>query len=112
MAPRMKGCRRSSLPRSSPSISPGPLSLTPGLANRTFPFMRYDLGDEVTMLSGECPCGSSLVRIAEVAGRRDDDFRYEGIGVVPASVFRHALGTDTEISEYQVRQTPDGADVL
>ncbi|TML99183.1 MAG: phenylacetate--CoA ligase family protein [Actinobacteria bacterium] len=95
-----------------PPDEPAVRTLATGLANRTFPFIRYELGDEVTMLSGECRCGSSLVRIAEVAGRRDDDFRYEGIGVVPASVFRHALGTDTEISEYQVRQTPDGADVL
>jgi phenylacetate-coenzyme A ligase PaaK-like adenylate-forming protein len=37
--------------------------------------IRYDLGDEVTMLPGECPCGSSLMRIAEVEGRQDDDFR-------------------------------------
>jgi phenylacetate-coenzyme A ligase PaaK-like adenylate-forming protein len=52
------------------------------------------------------------MRVAEVEGRQDDDFRYEGVGVVPASVFRHALGSDPSISEYQVRQTANGADVL
>jgi phenylacetate-CoA ligase len=95
-----------------PPDEPAAHTLATGLGNRTFPFIRYDLGDDVTMLSGECPCGSSLARVAEVEGRRDDDFRYEGIGVVPASVFRHALGSDPAISEYQVRQTAAGAEVL
>lgn len=90
---------------------PATRTLATGLANRTFPFIRYDLGDQVTVLPGECPCGSSFARIADIAGRRDDDFRY-GHRTVPASAFRHVLGTDPRISEYQVRQTPAGAEVL
>jgi phenylacetate-coenzyme A ligase PaaK-like adenylate-forming protein len=82
-----------------------------GLANRTFPFIRYDLGDEVTYLAGQCPCGSRFARLADVAGRRDDDFHYPGC-TVPAGVFRHVLGIDPRLSEYQVRQTPDGAEIL
>jgi phenylacetate-coenzyme A ligase PaaK-like adenylate-forming protein len=85
-------------------------TLATGLANWTFPFIRYDLGDEVTMLPGECACGSPMARIATVAGRSDDDFRY-GARTVPANAFRHVLGTDAAISEYQVRQTPTGAEV-
>ena len=50
-------------------------------------------------------------RVADIAGRRDDDFRY-GDCMVPASAFRYVLGTDPRISEYQVRQTANGADVL
>ncbi|MCE0767061.1 phenylacetate--CoA ligase family protein [Pseudonocardia kujensis] len=90
---------------------PGARTLATGLAGRTFPFVRYDLGDEVTLLPGTCPCGSTMPRVAAVAGRRDDDFRYGGL-LVPASAFRHVLGTDPRISEYQVHQTTDGADVL
>jgi phenylacetate-coenzyme A ligase PaaK-like adenylate-forming protein len=90
---------------------PAARTLATGLANRTFPFIRYDLGDDVTMLPGECPCGSSMTRVADILGRRDDDFRY-GPQTVPASVFRHVLGTSPQISEYQVRQTSAGADVL
>ena len=90
---------------------PATRTLATGLANRTFPFIRYDLGDEVTMLSDPCPCGSALPRLATVEGRRDDDFRY-GELTVPAGVFRHVLGTDPDISEYQVQQTAAGADVL
>jgi phenylacetate-CoA ligase len=90
---------------------PAARTLATGLAGTTFPFIRYDLGDEVTLLHDSCPCGSALVRVADVAGRRDDDFRY-GAQTVPAGVFRHVLGTDPRISEYQVRQTRDGATIL
>jgi phenylacetate-CoA ligase len=90
---------------------PAARTLATGLAGTTFPFIRYDLGDEVTLLPDPCPCGSALVRVADVAGRRDDDFRY-GDRTVPAGVFRHVLGTDPRISEYQVRQTRDGAEIV
>ncbi|GAA2760743.1 phenylacetate--CoA ligase family protein [Actinopolymorpha rutila] len=90
---------------------PAARTLATGLAGRAFPFIRYDLGDEVTLLPGRCECGSAMRRVADVAGRRDDDFHY-GDQVVPAAAFRHVLGTDPRISEYQVRQTANGADVL
>jgi phenylacetate-CoA ligase len=90
---------------------PAARTLATGLAGTTFPFIRYDLGDEVTLLQDPCPCGSSLIRVADVAGRRDDDFHY-GPQTVPAGVFRHVLGTDPRISEYQVRQTRDGATIV
>jgi phenylacetate-coenzyme A ligase PaaK-like adenylate-forming protein len=90
---------------------PAARTLATGLINREFPFIRYDLGDEVTPLPGACPCGSTLARVADVTGRRDDDFRY-GARTIPAVAFRYVLGTDALISEYQVRQTKSGADVL
>jgi phenylacetate-CoA ligase len=90
---------------------PAARTLATGLANRTFPFIRYDLGDRVTSLPGECACGSAFARVADIGGRRDDDFRY-GATTVPASAFRHVLGTDPRISEYQVTQTAAGADIV
>lgn len=90
---------------------PAARTLATGLANWTFPFIRYDLGDQVTMLTGQCPCGSPMARVADIAGRRDDDFRY-GMHTIPASAFRYVLGTNPAVSEYQVRQTRTGADVL
>jgi phenylacetate-coenzyme A ligase PaaK-like adenylate-forming protein len=86
-------------------------TLATGLSNRTFPFIRYDLGDEITMTSEPCPCGVAFTRVADISGRRDDDFVY-GSHTVPASAFRHVLGTDPRIVEYQVVQTGGGADVL
>jgi len=91
---------------------PAVRTLATGLAGRTFPFLRYDLGDEVTLLPGPCPCGSAMPRVASIAGRRDDDFHYPTGATVPAAAFRYVLGTDPAIAEYQVRQTPDGAEVL
>ncbi len=90
---------------------PAVRTLATGLANRTFPFIRYDLGDQVNWLPGNCACGSAFARIADIGGRRDDDFRYGSVSI-PASVFRHVLGTDPRVSEYQVHQTACGADVL
>lgn len=90
---------------------PAARTLATGLANRTFPFIRYDLGDEITLLPGQCPCGSAFQRVADVSGRRDDDFDYDSI-TVPASAFRHVLGTDPRVTEYQVIQTATGVDVL
>ncbi|OBI16339.1 AMP-dependent synthetase [Mycobacterium sp. E2327] len=90
---------------------PAARTLATGLANRTFPFIRYDLGDEVTPLAGECACGSAFTRVADIGGRRDDDFRY-GATTIPAVAFRHVLGTDPRISEYQVTQTAAGADIV
>lgn len=91
--------------------APAARTLATGLANRTFPFVRYDLGDEVTFLPDPCECGSTFARVAAIGGRRDDDFRYGSI-TVPSSAFRHVLGTDPRVSEYQVTQTVTGADIL
>ncbi len=41
---------------------PAVRTLATGLANRTFPFIRYDLGDQVVPLPGDCPCGSVFAR--------------------------------------------------
>jgi phenylacetate-coenzyme A ligase PaaK-like adenylate-forming protein len=90
---------------------PAVRTLATGLSNRTFPFIRYDLGDDITLVPEPCACGSAFARVADISGRRDDDFVY-GSHTVPASAFRHVLGTDRRIVEYQVVQTEDGADVL
>jgi phenylacetate-CoA ligase len=90
---------------------PAARTLATGLANMTFPFIRYDLGDQVTWLTEPCGCGSAFARVADIGGRRDDDFSY-GTTVIPASAFRHVLGADSRTSEYQVKQTVSGAEVL
>jgi phenylacetate-CoA ligase len=90
---------------------PAARTLATGLSNSTFPFIRYDLGDQVMSLPGECACGSAFARVADIGGRRDDDFRY-GATTVPPIAFRHILGTDPRVSEYQVTQTATGADIV
>lgn len=81
------------------------------LYNPVQPLIRYELTDEVSLMNELCPCGSGMRRIGDIEGRTDDMFAYrEGITVHPL-VFRSVLGSERNIVEYQVRQTPDGADV-
>jgi phenylacetate-coenzyme A ligase PaaK-like adenylate-forming protein len=80
------------------------------LFNRVLPVIRYEITDEVTLLPEPCPCGSGHRRIADVQGRLDDVFVYDGRRVHP-HVFRSTLGRHAGLLEYQVRQTPGGADV-
>jgi phenylacetate-coenzyme A ligase PaaK-like adenylate-forming protein len=51
-------------------------------------------------------------RIADIEGRNDDTFVYrDGVSVHP-HLFRSTLGREPAISEYQVQQTPAGAELI
>ena len=78
------------------------------LFNRALPLIRYEITDEVRILSEPCPCGSAQRCVADIQGRLDDVFVYDGRRVHP-HVFRSALGRHAGVVEYQVRQTPRGA---
>jgi phenylacetate-CoA ligase len=78
------------------------------LYNPVLPLIRFEITDEVTVLPGPCLCGSAHRRIADVQGRLDDVFTYQGLRVHP-HLFRTALSREAGIVEYQVRQTPAGA---
>lgn len=82
------------------------------LYNRVQPLIRYELTDEITVLDGPCPCGTALLRIDDIQGRVDDAFTYDDGPTVHPFTFRSPLGRERAIIEYQVRQTPRGADVL
>jgi phenylacetate-CoA ligase len=94
-----------------PGVRSDKLYLT-ALINPTLPLIRFELTDQVTFLDTPCPCGSAHQLIADVEGRLDDAFTYPGGQVVHPHVFRSLLGRDRRIVEYQVRQTPAGAEVL
>jgi phenylacetate-CoA ligase len=55
------------------------------LSNRTVPFIRYDVGNDITMMSEPCACGTAFARLTDVGGRHDDDVY--GSHTVPASAF-------------------------
>lgn len=78
------------------------------LTNLALPLIRYEVTDEVTVLPEPCSCGSAHRRIADVQGRLDDVFTYQGKRVHP-HLFRSELGREAHVVEYQVRQTPAGA---
>jgi len=82
------------------------------LTNPTLPLIRFELTDQVTLLDQPCACGSAHQLIADVQGRLEDVFTYPGGQVVHPHVFASLLRSDPRIVEYQVRQTPAGAEVL
>ena len=78
------------------------------LFNGALPLIRYEITDEVTILPDPCPCGSAHRCVADIHGRLDDVFVYDGRRVHP-HVFRSVLGRHAGVVEYQVRQTVHGA---
>ena len=82
------------------------------LANFLQPLIRYEITDQVNFLDKACRCGSAHRRVADIQGRLDDDFAYaNGLRAHP-HVFRSALVREQAVTEYQVRQTPCGAEIL
>jgi len=92
-----------------PAGVPAAKILITNLYNLTQPLIRYEITDELTLLDEPCPCGCAHRRIANITGRQDDLFRYDGGIVVHPVVFRSPLGRDRTVIEYQVTQTPRGA---
>ncbi|MGY1673106.1 phenylacetate--CoA ligase family protein [Geodermatophilus sp. SYSU D00710] len=80
------------------------------LYNTALPLIRYELTDQLALVEGDCPCGSTHRRIEDPQGRLDDVFAYGGLRVHP-HVFRSPLSRRREVVEYQVRQTPRGAEI-
>jgi phenylacetate-CoA ligase len=79
------------------------------LNNRTFPMIRYDIGDVgVWSTSEPCACGSPFPRLQSVEGRQDEMLTTED-GTLQSSVFiRHFVGVSLNrqlIREWQLEQT-------
>jgi phenylacetate-coenzyme A ligase PaaK-like adenylate-forming protein len=85
--------------------------LVTNVINRVLPLIRYELTDQVTMLAEPNPDPWTGRRIADIEGRLDDMFVYDGHVEVHPHLFRSALGRRRQVFEYQVRQTPTGADI-
>jgi phenylacetate-CoA ligase len=81
------------------------------IINPTLPLIRIEVTDQVTILDTTCSCGSAH-RLIEVEGRQNDIFVYDGGIRVHPFIFKSPLERDHMLVEYQVRQTPTGAEVL
>ncbi len=78
------------------------------LNNRSFPLIRYEIGDVAAWAEpGACPCGSSFPRLRAVEGRQDDLLLAED-GRLKSSLFvRHFVGVSRNrhlIREWQLEQ--------
>src|SRR4051812_6205279 len=85
--------------------------LVTNVINHAIPLIRYQLADELTMLAEPNPGPWTGRRIADIEGRVEGTFVYDGDVEVHLHLFRSALGRRRQILEYQVRQTPVGADI-
>jgi phenylacetate-CoA ligase len=95
-------------------VPPGQRSarvLVTNVVNRLLPLIRYEVADQVTFQDRPNPGPWTGRLIEPVHGRQDEGFDYGGGAVVHPFTFRAVLGEDPRIAEYQVVQTPDGADV-
>lgn len=99
-------------------VPPGEPSFTvllTHLANTVQPLIRYDLGDQVTLPTGRCACGSPLPVMA-VQGRRDDPLTVAGRDGRPVTLLPLALTTVLEdragVFDFQLRQHDDRTLVL
>jgi phenylacetate-coenzyme A ligase PaaK-like adenylate-forming protein len=95
-------------------VEPGVLSekvyLTP-LTNSVLPLLRIELSDRIMVTGAGCPCGSAHTMIADVQGRIEDIFTYQGGVTVHPHAYASVLRRDPGVTTYQVRQTAAGADI-
>lgn len=90
-----------------PDGSPGSKVLITNLANSTLPFIRYEVGDIVTMAASPCRCGSKFPRVERIEGRTADTFWIEEGGryrQLISSVFKNAFDYAREVREWQAVQ--------
>jgi phenylacetate-CoA ligase len=91
-------------------VAPGQLGkkiLVTNLANTVQPFIRYEVGDQISIAEGTCRCGSRLPRVAHVEGRAAEIFWvYDGARhrMVHASLFHTVIDSLGEIREWQAIQ--------
>jgi phenylacetate-coenzyme A ligase PaaK-like adenylate-forming protein len=85
--------------------------LVTSLFGRTLPLIRYELTDVPVPSTRQCSCGAAFPLIETVKGRSDDIFVYPGGIQIHPLVFRTPLGQNSNIEQYQVRQTEHGAQI-
>jgi phenylacetate-CoA ligase len=61
------------------------------LHNFRTPFIRYEIGDEVTLRPGRCPCGRGLPSLTRVFGKRRPMFRLHDNRLKHSSGLVHAI---------------------
>ena len=93
--------------RAVPAGQPSATTLLTHLGNRVQPIIRYDLGDQITLLEQPCACGLALP-VLRVSGRRDAPLRMPGTDGQPVVLLPLALTTVLEdqagLFGFQLRQ--------
>ena len=83
--------------------------LATSLIQKSFPLIRYVIDDVLDIANDEAEY-PAYRKIKSIMGRADDWFMYDKCRIHPMA-FRSVLGQDKEIEEYQITQTPNGAEI-
>jgi phenylacetate-coenzyme A ligase PaaK-like adenylate-forming protein len=90
-----------------PPGTKGSKVLVTNLSNKVQPFIRYEVGDVLTLATEPCGCGSNMPLIASIEGRSADMFRINGAkgerSLTPL-LFQHVLEKVLDAREYQIIQ--------
>jgi phenylacetate-coenzyme A ligase PaaK-like adenylate-forming protein len=91
-----------------PAGTAGATTLLTNLANHVQPIIRYDLGDRVRFVAGECACGGSLP-VIEVEGRADDvltldDAHGKAVHLAPLALTT-VLEDEAGVFDFQLRRS-------
>jgi phenylacetate-CoA ligase len=85
------------------------------LYNRTFPLIRYEFSDLVTIADGPCRCGRPHLRLASLEGRREDVLnlpaRAGGHVKMNAFMLGETLLHVPAVREYQMSPRPRGLSI-
>jgi len=99
------------LNRPVPSGTVGSKILVTTLNNRTFPLIRYEIGDLLSVVQEPCACGRPHMRIQSLRGRREDFLRLsarDGGYVSVHAIHLHALLVHVpEIRQFEFAHGPD-----
>ena len=74
------------------------------LDNRSFPFVRYRMGDLATWAEGPCDCGRGLPMFSAVGGRKFDLVRTADGKVLPGTFWTHLFRSIPGVRAFQVVQ--------
>jgi putative adenylate-forming enzyme len=100
------------LNRPVPAGATGHKVLITTLFNRTFPLIRYEFSDLVTIAAGPCACGRPHLRLASLQGRREDVLvlpaRDGGQVKMNAYLLGETLLHAPAVREYQLNPRPRG----
>lgn len=85
----------------------GELVLTT-LTREGMPILRFRTKDVTSLMSGDCECGRTTVRMTRITGRTDDMMKIKGVMVFPSQIEKALLKIDGVSPNYQIIVTrPD-----
>jgi phenylacetate-CoA ligase len=79
----------------------GELVLTT-LDKQAMPLIRYCTGDITRIISGDCKCGRTLVRIERISTRSDDMLTIQGIKIFPSQIEAALLSIEGTLPHYNI----------